>query len=655
MPTIRRLYLYAVALVSVEVVLWGAIGLVRSFFAGAVVGGSVSRLAGALSLILVGVPVFLIHWLLAQRLARRDPEERSARLRAVFLYGVLLVLLIPAAQNTLTLLDRLFLNAFGQPSFRMIFGAGQTLGDNLVAILLSLAVAAYFYTVLVSDWRLTPQGDVFPEVRRLYRYLWLLYGLLLVFFGVQQVLQFLLASLGELGAAKSAIAMTPAMLAHGLALLIVGIPIWVFVWVRIQGSLDDPAESASLLRLVVLYLLAFASLIAALVAAGLTLYGLLRFAFGEPFTLSAFMGEIADPLSLLVPSALVWVYYGRILRWEVHSLQDESRRDEPRRAELRRLYSYILAAVGLAAAFVGLYLLLSFLFELLLDPGAVWGDVLREDLAAALATLVVGLPLWLLAWRPVLRDAAIEGEAGDRARRSLVRKVYLFLALFAGVLGVMFSSGALLYQLIRLLLGQPSPDMLLVSARLLALVLLFLLLALYHWFALRQDTRLAERSLARRHAQFPVLVLVPDEGDFARLVLDVLEREVKELPVAVHPYSQGTPDETLSAARAVLLPAELLYRPSEAMRLWLQGFDGPRLVLPTPAQGWQWVASGAGDLAAQARAAARLVRRLAEGEPLPQPSRAPSWMIVVYILAALAALEIIGLSVTFVLSLFIQM
>ncbi len=648
MPIIRRLYLYAVTLVSVEVVLWGAIGLARSFFAGAVVGGSVSRLAGALALILVGVPVFLIHWLLAQRLARRDPEERSARLRAVFLYGALLLLLIPAAQNALALFDRLFLDAFGQPAFRMLFGAGQSLGDNLVAILLSLAVAAYFYTVLLSDWRAAPQGDAFPEVRRLYRYLWMLYGLLLVYFGVQQVLQFSLTSLGELGAAKSALAATPAMLAHGLALLLVGVPIWVFVWLRIQGSLDDPAESASLLRLAALYLLAFASLCAGLVAAGLTLYSVLRLALGEPYTLNRFMGEIAAPLSVLIPSALVWVYYGRILRQEVRSASSE-----PRRAELRRLYAYVLAGIGLAATFVGLYLLLSFLFDLLLDPGAVWGVLLRKNLAAALATLAVGLPLWLLAWLPMRKESALEGEAGDRARRSLVRKVYLFLALFAGVLGVMFSGGALLYQLIRLLLGQPAPDMLLVSARLLALVLLFLLLALYHWFALRQDNRLAERSLARRHAQFPVLVLAPDEGDFARLVMDVLEREVKELPVAVHSYSQGVPDETLSAARLVLLPAELLYRPSEAMRLWLQGFEGPRLVLPTPAAGWQWV--GAGDLAVQVREAARLVRRLAEGEPLPQASRAPSWMIVVYILAGLAALEIVGLTVTFVLSLFIQM
>ncbi len=660
MQTIRRLYLYAVALVSVEVVLWGAIGLARSFFAGAAIGGSVAQLAGALALILVGVPVFLIHWLLAQRLALHDPEERSARLRAIFLYGALLALLLPAAQNALALFNRLFLSAFGQPLFRLMFGASQTFSDNLVAILFSLAVAAYFYTVLLSDWRAAPQGNSFPEVRRLYRYIWMFYGLLLVFFGVQQVLLFILTSLGEVGAGKPTFVGTASMLANGLALLLVGVPIWVFVWVRIQRSLDDPAESGSLLRLVALYLLVTASLGAGLVSAGLTLYGLLRFALGEAFSFAGLLGEIADPLSVLIPAALVWAYYGRILRREVGSLQDESRREEsrrgePRRADLRWLYSYILAAVGLVATFIGLYLLLSFLLELLLDPDVAWGFVLRNNLAAALSTLAVGLPLWLLAWLPLVKEAAAQGESGDRARRALVRKVYLFLALFAGVLGVMFSSGALLYQVIRALLGQPAPDMLLVSARLLALALLFVLLGLYHWQALRIDNRLAERSLARRHAQYPVLVLAPDEGDFARLVLDVLEREVKELPVAVHPYSQGAPDETLSAARAVLLPAEVLYHPSEAMRLWLQGFDGPRLVLPTPAQGWQWVASSAGDLASHARQAARLIRRLAEGEAMPQMSRAPSWMIVVYILAALAALQIIGISVTFVLSLFIQM
>ena len=32
----------------------------------------------------------------------------------------------------------------------------------------------------------------------------------------------------------------------------------------------------------------------------------------------------------------------------------------------------------------------------------VWADTLAPRLAAALATLLVGLPLWVLAWRPML-------------------------------------------------------------------------------------------------------------------------------------------------------------------------------------------------------------------------------------------------------------
>ena len=216
-----------------------------------------------------------------------------------------------------------------------------------------------------------------------------------------------------------------------------------------------------------------------------------------------------------------------------------------------------------------------------------------------------------------------------------MRKVYLFLALFAGVLGVMFSSGALLYQVIRALLGQPAPDMLLVSARLLALALLFVLLALYHWQALRQDNRLAERSLARRHAQFPVLVLAPDEGDFARLVMDVLEREVKELPVAVHPYSQGAPDETLSAAASCSCRrscSTTLPRPcacgcrASTVPVWC--------CPPRPRAGSGWPPAPA-TWRLRPVQAARLVRRLAEGEAMPQAHRAPSWMIVVYILAAI--------------------
>ena len=630
MQTIRRLYLYAVTIVSLEVVLWGAIGVLRSILAGQEIGGSVSRLAGALSLILVGVPVFLIHWLLAQRTALSDSEDRSNRLRAIFLYGVLLVTLIPAAQNLLALLDRALLEMLGQPGYQAMLGGSQSLSDNLVAIVLNLGVAAYFFWVLNTDWHASPQGDDFPETRRLYRYIWMLYGLVMVVFGLQQTLAYLLGLWAAVGPAL------PEMLANGLALLVVGTPIWAFTWLVIQRSLSETAEAESLLRLVVLYALVFISLGALLIGAGTVLYWVLRLLMGEQATLTSFLLEIYRPLSVALSTGLVWAYYARILRVEMNALPDA-----PRRSGLRRLYYYVLSLAGLAGTFIGLQMLLSFILDIALGNNVVLGGELRGNLAAALATLAVSLPLWIIAWRPMAAEAALDGEGGDHARRSVLRKGYLYLVLFAGVLGVMFSAGALLYQLLSAILGQPPQDLLYRSLQNLKLIVLFVLLLAYHWHALRIDNRLAARSLARRHALFPVLVLAPDEGDFAGNLVSTLEREVKELPVAVHPYSQGAPDETLSAARVVILPAELLTRSSEALRLWLLGFEGARLVVPAAVQGWYWLYGSKRSSDALARQTARTVRRLAEGEETPQPQEITGWMILVYFLAGLFALGII--------------
>ena len=66
MKSIRRLYFYLVAFISIEIVLWGLVGLLRSIVDDNVSGGA-DALAQALALILVGVPIFLIHWLWAQR------------------------------------------------------------------------------------------------------------------------------------------------------------------------------------------------------------------------------------------------------------------------------------------------------------------------------------------------------------------------------------------------------------------------------------------------------------------------------------------------------------------------------------------------------------------------------------------------------------
>jgi len=171
---------------------------------------------------------------------------------------------------------------------------------------------------------------------------------------------------------------------------------------------------------------------------------------------------------------------------------------------------------------------------------------------------------------------------------------------------------------------------------------LFTALLGYHAWVLRSDERRSLTWLGKRRSQYPVLVLLPEEEDFAHTIVSALERHVPGLPVALHSISQGTPDENLSAAKAVILPAELAARPSEALRLWLQGFEGPRLVVPTNTNGWHWISGSGRPLPELAHQTAQAVRNLAEGETNLPARQSSSWLTLVYILAALFTIELLG-------------
>src|SRR5512143_3644849 len=141
MKSIRRLYFYLVAFISIEVIVWGLVGLLRSIVDNTISGGA-DALAQALALILVGVPIFLIHWLWAQRAAARAEEEKTASIRAVCLYAILLATFIPVVQNLLSFIDRSLGEVTGLGVARS-FSAfrNQTIADKLIAILMNGIVA----------------------------------------------------------------------------------------------------------------------------------------------------------------------------------------------------------------------------------------------------------------------------------------------------------------------------------------------------------------------------------------------------------------------------------------------------------------------------------------------------------------------------------
>ncbi len=616
MKSIRRLYFYLVAFISIEVVLWGLVGLLRSTVDETVSGGA-DALAQALALILVGVPIFLIHWLWAQRASARDPEEKSATLRAVFLYAILLGTLIPIVQNLLSFIDRSLIQTTGlevERAFRAF--SQQTLADNLIAILMNGIVAAYFWNILRGEWETLIDKENFSEVRRLYRYIWMLYGLLMTVFGTQQILRYLFYVpgdvLGELGRE---------VVVNGIALILVGAPVWVYSWRVIQDSLVDPAEMSSTLRLGILYVLALGGVITVITAAWSIVNTIILLLLGQDLTFSDVMQRIGGPVSIAVPLGAVWAYYGHWLNRHI-----EAAGDAVRQAGMKRLYNYILAFIGLVVSFVGVATLLSFTIDMLTGSGIVLGEAFRSSLASSISSLIVGLPLWLQTWRPMQAEALLLGEIGDHARRSVIRKVYLYLVLFASVIGGMATAVGLVYQLIIVVLeGVTGSDFANNLLNLVQLLFLFGVVLLYHLNVLRADGTSAADALSEKQSGYSVLILDSGNGfaDSVKAALMKLGSNVQVMTASASERPQGS-------FNAIILNGSLAVDAPE----WVRSFGGSKIIVQNDAENLVWT-----DDAAQA---AQSVRQLAEGEEVRiQKVSRSGWIYVVYVFAALFVLQLL--------------
>ncbi|MBX3036431.1 MAG: hypothetical protein KF758_05925 [Anaerolineales bacterium] len=629
MKTIRRLYFYAIAFISVEVVLWGIIGLLRSIVNQNEITSGTTSLAQALSLILVGVPIFLFHWLWAQNNSKKDDEENSASVRAIFLYGMLLATLLPAIQNFLAFINRTLLSSANLYEYRALVGGTQTWSDNLIAIVINLLIAAYFWNILKQNWQTLNETENFAEIRRLYRFIWMLYGLLMTIYGAQQALNFAFTLpsnvLGEIGRET---------VINAIALLMIGTPIWYFSWRILQDVLPDSAERDSYLRLGVLYLLTLGSVIIVLSAGGNLIYKILLQILGDASDGISFLHEIGGPISLGLPFAVVWAYYGKWL-----STQFGFDENLPRRASKQRLFYYLLSFVGLTATFFGVTSLLSTIIDMLTSSTFFGIGNFASSISSAIASLVIGLPLWLMTWRPMQAQALQDNDAGDHARRSVIRKFYLYLVLFASVIGGMIAAGNLVFRLISTALGGDTSNVLDSSLNSLQALILFVILAWYHLSALRKDTESKTDVLEEKQSNYQVLVF-DHNGSFGESVKAMFAKRAPKVPVTV--VNANAKISSDIKADAIVLPASLAVNTPENVEAWIRSFGGNKLVVSDEAAGVFWM----NDF----EQAADVVKSMAEGQEVrPQSSKRMTsvWTYVAYVFAALFACQLLAMLLLF--------
>lgn len=627
MRAVRRFYFYLVTLISLEVIVWGVISLARTLVSEPQAGTAANLLASGLALVLVGIPIFLIHWLAAQRDVRRDEEERSTALRALFLYGVRLATLTPVVYALLAMVNRAVIQSFGFSPLRALIGGGQTFWDNFIAIVVNLVAWLYFERVLAGDWQTSGVKDPLRDTRRLYRYVWVLYSLVLTVGGMQQVLDYLFLLPGSAGSASFEV------LANGVALVLVGAPLWAYTGTVARGALLQPGERPSWLRLAVLYLLTFIGLATSLAAIGNAFAAVLRWILGEAQTLGDYLSTAGLYFSLAVPFGVMWAYYYRELFTEIDSELDALRHDS-----FKRFFRHVLALLGFGAVFFGCWRVSATLVDFWLG-GVMAGAGLRAPLSVGLAALAVGLPLWLRPWLAVQEEALCQGQAGDHARRSVVRKGYLYLLVFALVIGAMVSAGSSLYLAFSQLLGNPTENFAWEFGQRVQIFLLVMVWLVYYYRVLRGDARRAHEALAERHAAFQVLAIYSGSSRFVEELHLALHRQAPRMPLVVRRLDEELSEDLLSSA-VVVLPLPLILHPSEKLRSWLGDFKGERVLVPSPSTEVIWLGQPQTKETVTAGQAAQVICQLAEGQAVRVPAPVSTWTVVGYVLAGLFALQL---------------
>ncbi|MGB5049278.1 MAG: DUF5671 domain-containing protein, partial [Caldilineaceae bacterium] len=456
---IRRFYLYAVVVASLWVMLATFDDLTRvltdAVWAGtglrvgdaSYLRDTIARGVGAL---LVATPLFLVHWYFVRRALELDAERLSA-LRKLALYFLTLFALVMA----------------GMHLYQWLYQASALLlGESLSGLGIASLPGHWLYRavmLLVSGglgWFLLAQlrvdGDAGQEsgragtMRRLFQTIVGLGGFGVALFGGANLLQVPLRLALERGDSSQLTVGNFAwaqMAAAGMASLLVGLLIWRInwrAWDRLIAARGE--EAATALRRFYLYAATLISAATAVAPAAMLLNDILRRLFGYPS--GAPLSSLAEPVSLIVLGVIAW-------RWHWGQVQAEAARygDSPESANVRRLYYYLVAAIGLILLWIGLVDLLRLLLDWLFVGGSL--DEFRAGQAGSgLSLLAVGAPVWVIHWRTVQRAAEGEASAAQAERRSGPRRAYLYGIALVGALLILFDLGSVLYRLILGLLGE---------------------------------------------------------------------------------------------------------------------------------------------------------------------------------------------------------
>jgi hypothetical protein len=513
--TVRRLYFYIGTFVYMLVAAVGVV-LVADYvldeaFGPAVLSRGTNQVAVGVVLALIWAPVWAWHRLQVQRFVEEEPTERRSILRKLYVYLTLGVTAALAAHASVELL-------------RWFLGATSFNGYPLAAVLVWSGLWAFHWTAESSEDQAT---DETRTVRRLYLYVTSGYSLAMLAVGLNFALYLVLREAydGLLSVpvlTRGDEALWGEAMKNSLAVSLVGAGLWAWHWLY-AARLDVGSDLRQLYSYVFAIL---GGVITVLIAAGVILFSVLQWLIGTPeeATATAHFRFLPGALAPLVIGLGLWLYHWTVVQRERAALGELP--------DARRIYGYIMTALGLGALIAATIVLVSTVIGIAITEARdvlVDADWWRDRITLAFTLGLVGSPVWGYYWFSMQRRAE---TGGSEERSSLPRRILLYGVLGAGALAILGTISYLLVVFLNALLEDALSLTLLRDAKWSIGVLVAAgLIVPYYWLIMREDRQVAGDAAAQPPAaRKSVTVLATNGGGpFLAQLEGVLSRRVRVL------------------------------------------------------------------------------------------------------------------------------
>lgn len=555
MSTVRRVFFYVLAIVTLGILSAGLRNLLSISFDTILAGftiGQVGDLRQQLSLgiamVIIGGPLWILFWSTIQRHAENDAAERAAPLRAFYLYFVLIV------SAFITIFDLYTLLAW------LLTGLGADQFNPSSTATLIVAAAVWFYHRHVAE----KDGFPVPVAKTLWR--WYVYilsatGLVWLSVGLVQTINQSFISLpvwqGEIvgdGDWNKMGGSLAGILAGGLT--------WTFFWFFTART-----DISSSLRQVYFYLVTIlGSAVAGLTFLIIAIYRtLFWFLGGDPDVVNYFQ-FLGWSLPAILVTFVIWFYHLTV----AHEESEQQRRQ----SSAQRVHYYLMSFLGLGTLISGLIILLGIPLDSIINSlqqpvvarEAWWTD----QLSLGITMIVVAIPIWLHYWTRIINKT--ETAAGEE-RPARSRRIYLYSLVGASVIMLAADLVNIVYQLLNgMLTDSINADTLRYMKWSLQTILIAIPVLVYHLGIARQDQKLgAEAATTRKN----VTVLVSDSKTS---LVPIIERKLG-YGVRVSRYAGepgGVPDLTDEDVDALVSQIQQ----AKAGNIMLVLVEGKTAVLP---------------------------------------------------------------------------